>query len=305
MAKTYYYTVEGEIIGEHTLGQSRLDYLTDGLGSVVATVDQTVTVKSTARYKPYGADLATTGTQPAFGFTGNTGSRRTGRPHMDLYNQSRHLGTAEGRWTTVDELFPSESAYVYVADSPTSWIDPSGMQLCPPILGSDLLVEEPSTANPPRWWPKPIRPWGWTGSTVDAGPVILSPKPALADPPTPRQKPVFTPDPGRDRSKDRCKDLQYRYHRVCPKRSGAAPDSFYQACDARYDSCQLLWMKANAWCSCFALLSATFRACPKESDAKSRAEHARQQFVADAYCNECHDILNEKGCFSHSIGSWA
>jgi len=85
MPVTNYYTVQGEIIGEHTAGQSRLDYLTDGLGSVIATVDQTLTVKSTARYKPYGADLETTATQPAFGCVGKPGFRRTGRPHAYLY----------------------------------------------------------------------------------------------------------------------------------------------------------------------------------------------------------------------------
>jgi hypothetical protein len=49
MAVTYY-TVNGEIIGEHTAGSSRLDYLPDALGSVIATVDQTLTLQSTARY---------------------------------------------------------------------------------------------------------------------------------------------------------------------------------------------------------------------------------------------------------------
>jgi hypothetical protein len=40
MPTTYFYTVDSEIIGEHTAGQSRIDYLTDALGSIVATVDQ-------------------------------------------------------------------------------------------------------------------------------------------------------------------------------------------------------------------------------------------------------------------------
>ena len=52
-----YYTVNGEIIAEHSSGQSRLDYVTDDPGNLVSTVDQTLTVQSTARYKPYGAVL--------------------------------------------------------------------------------------------------------------------------------------------------------------------------------------------------------------------------------------------------------
>jgi len=127
MAVTNYYTVNGEIIGEHTVGQSRLDYLTDALGSVVATVDQTLTTKSAARYKPYGADLATTGTQASFGWVGCPGYRRTGRPHSDIYIRRRHPGTLEGRWTTVDPIWPFESAYIYVASEPISFADPTGL----------------------------------------------------------------------------------------------------------------------------------------------------------------------------------
>lgn len=138
MAVTNYYTVNGEIIGEHTTGQSRLDYLCDALGSVVTTVDQTQTVKSTATYKPYGADLATTGPQPSFGWVGSLGYRRTGRPHADLYNRARVVGSAEGRWTTVDPLWPWQSAYAYVESSPTSRVDPSGYT--PSIDNSQIHV---------------------------------------------------------------------------------------------------------------------------------------------------------------------
>ena len=93
---------------------------------MTGTVDQTPTVKSTARFKPYGAELATTGTTPSYGYTGNTGSRRTTRPHTDIYNQARHLGTIEGRWTTADPLWPWESSYTYVNSQPTTRSDPSG-----------------------------------------------------------------------------------------------------------------------------------------------------------------------------------
>jgi len=87
MPTTNYYTVNGEIIGEHTTGQSGLDYVPDGLGSVVATVDQNLTAQSTARYKPSGAILASTGPQPAFGWIGTLGSRTSATPHADFYNR--------------------------------------------------------------------------------------------------------------------------------------------------------------------------------------------------------------------------
>ena len=140
MPTTYYYTVNNEIIAEHTLGQSRLDYVTDALGSVIATVDQTLTVQSTARYKPYGATLASTGNDLTFGYTGSTGSRTTGLPHTDLYNRNRHVGSVEGRWTTVDTLWPDEAAYSFVTANPTTLTDPSGLQASGLMVSGDIRL---------------------------------------------------------------------------------------------------------------------------------------------------------------------
>jgi len=153
MATTYYYTVNRKIIGEHTTGQSRLDYIPDALGSVIATMDQTLTVKSTARFKPYGADLATTGTTPYYGFAGNIGSRRTSRPHTDLYNRARHIGSVEGRWTSVDPLWPLTRAYEYAKSRPADRIDPSGLNVCPPSHSY------PNPGPPPLGTPTCGEPW--------------------------------------------------------------------------------------------------------------------------------------------------
>ena len=150
MGTTYYYTVNDEIMGEHTLGQSRLDYVTDALGSVIATVDQTLTVQSTARYKPFGANLATSGTQVKFGWAGSRGYRQTGLPHSDIYVRARHLGTIEGRWTSADPVWPRQLAYEYGNSNPTLLTDPSGLQVCLP--------------NSPAFWEKiisPKKPKGW------------------------------------------------------------------------------------------------------------------------------------------------
>ena len=128
MPVTNYYSVNGVIIAEHTSGQSRLDYVTDALGSVIATVDQTLTVKSTARYKPYGAVLSETGTQPMYGWVGAPGYRRTGLPHTDIYVRKRHPSTVEGRWTTPDLLWPYSEAYLYALANPSTLTDPSGLE---------------------------------------------------------------------------------------------------------------------------------------------------------------------------------
>ena len=131
MGTTYYYTANNEMIGEHTLGQSRIDYLTDSLGSIVTTVDQSLTVVSTARYKPYGADLATTGTMPSFGYVGSPGYRRTKLPYSDLYVRARTYATVEGRFTTqvgIEEMLAGEHPYGYAVNNPTTLADPGGLK---------------------------------------------------------------------------------------------------------------------------------------------------------------------------------
>ena len=153
MGTTYYYTVNDIIIGEHTLGQNRLDYVTDALGSVVATIDQNLAVQSTTRYKPFGADLATTGTQPMFGYNGNRGYRRTGLPHADLYVRARHLGTVDSRWTTLDPIWPRSAAYGYVGGKPTRFIDRNGLR------GSMPGAQLPPSGPPPAGSPTCGEPW--------------------------------------------------------------------------------------------------------------------------------------------------
>jgi hypothetical protein len=75
MPTTYYHTVAGRILGETTSGV-RTDYLTDALGSVTATVDASQNVINTYRYKPYGEQLAKTGSgaDPRFRWVGAFGT---------------------------------------------------------------------------------------------------------------------------------------------------------------------------------------------------------------------------------------
>src|SRR5580700_2929376 len=99
MPVTNYHTVDGEIIGETTAGSPRVDYLTDALGSVTATVNQSAQVVNTYRYKPFGAQLAKTGTgsDPAFGWVGEYGYRPTTNKFSDFYVVFRHYDATGGR----------------------------------------------------------------------------------------------------------------------------------------------------------------------------------------------------------------
>src|SRR5205085_8384152 len=110
MAVTNFYSMNGKIIGQKTAGGSRVDYLTDALGSVVATVNQSAQVVNTYRYKPYGAQLAKTGAgaDPAFQWAGQHGYRTTAKKWSDVYVRARHYDSVSGRWNSIDPLWPKQ-----------------------------------------------------------------------------------------------------------------------------------------------------------------------------------------------------
>src|SRR5215212_59197 len=115
MPTTNYYSINGELIGEKVGTGARTDYLTDALGSVTATLNQSGAVVNTYRYKPYGAQLAKTGAgaDPAFRWVGNQGYRQTGKKYSDVYIRARHYGEREGRWPNRDPYGPIFIGYTY------------------------------------------------------------------------------------------------------------------------------------------------------------------------------------------------
>src|SRR5258708_21759258 len=132
MPVTNYYTVNGEIIGEKTTGGQRVDYLTDALGSVTGTLNQSAQVVNTYRYKPYGAQLAKTGVgaDPANRWMGSQGYRQTGKKYSDVYVRARHYDSQSARWTTVDPIrrFVHDSdPYLYVNQNPILSYTASGL----------------------------------------------------------------------------------------------------------------------------------------------------------------------------------
>jgi RHS repeat-associated protein len=127
MAVTNFDTINGQIVSEHT-GSTQLDYLTDALGSVTGVCDQTGGVVGTAKYKPYGATLATSGTQASFGWVGGLGYRPTGIQNAEFSARARGYSDVDARWTSVDSFYPFEPAYCYVTSNPVSITDPTGDQ---------------------------------------------------------------------------------------------------------------------------------------------------------------------------------
>lgn len=130
MPVTNYYTVNGEIIGEQTTGQERIDYLTDPLGNVTATIDQNAKVLNRYTYKPFGEVLSKTGTapDPKFLWVGAHGYRQTGKKYAEVYIRARSYDTRTGRWTSRDPLWPRQPGYIYAASSPVVFSDPSGRE---------------------------------------------------------------------------------------------------------------------------------------------------------------------------------
>jgi RHS repeat-associated protein len=192
MAVTNYYTVNGEIIGERTAGSARVDYLTDALGSITATVNSSAQVVNTYRYKPYGAQLAKTGPgpDPAFQWVGNQGYGPTTRRFSEYYLRGRHTDIATGRFPSRDPigLLGGINPYAYAGGEPTDLGDPSG-------LGPPVLPPPP----PPIIRPAPKIPGIPRGARLPAPPEIPSnriPVPDFRQPmefpaPCPYVRPAF------------------------------------------------------------------------------------------------------------------
>ena len=130
---TNYLLVNGMKIAQIKDGV-RTDYLTDALGSVTATKNQSQQIVNTYRYKPYGKLLAKTGLgdDPRYLWTGNTGSRVTQTRNVNQYNVARHYANVSASWTSVDPLWPKEWAYGYVYGSPINALDSTGHSPCGP-----------------------------------------------------------------------------------------------------------------------------------------------------------------------------
>lgn len=126
MPVTNYDTVNGEIIAEYTNGV-QLNYLKDALGSVTAWVDQSCTIVASARYKPYGDILVSSGSLGRFTWVGTLGYRTTGLSVANYYVRARLYAAQQGFWNTVDPLWPRERAYDYAPANPVSNTDQSGL----------------------------------------------------------------------------------------------------------------------------------------------------------------------------------
>ena len=123
--KKRFYTMNSQMMAYDEGGVTK-DFLTDHLGSITAEINQSQTRTYDTRYSAYGRNNWSTGTGCGFGWVGSYGYRETGLFHMSHYVRARHYSYLTGGWSTVDPLWPNESAYGYVGGTSTYSVDPSG-----------------------------------------------------------------------------------------------------------------------------------------------------------------------------------
>jgi RHS repeat-associated protein len=102
--------------------------LGDALGSRRGVTNLAGTLTGTADYDTFGAVRGSTGTGSLFGYTGEQFDAETGYTYL----RARYLNPALCRFTSADTVQPNApgtqgyNLYAYVANNPTTWVDPSG-----------------------------------------------------------------------------------------------------------------------------------------------------------------------------------
>ena len=138
-SSTHYYTLAGRLIGELTAnpGQNTNIFLTDALGSVIATFSNVVgsaAVLANQVYGPYGTERYKSGPMPTYttkGFTGQYADAVTG---LDYYN-ARYYDPVAGVFLAADTVqgnMQGMNPYGYVNGNPETNTDPTGRYYAPP-----------------------------------------------------------------------------------------------------------------------------------------------------------------------------
>ncbi len=150
-----YHSLNGRIRSQVHSDGRKVPLLPDALGTVVATQSGT-SAGRTYRSTPYGSTLQETGVnvRPRNEWVGSLGYRRTDMKHAEQHVRARHYSSTDGRWSTVDQLWPFCQAFVYAVGSPTKYVDPQGLQVQAPPGGPPITFP----AQPPTIVPNPSAP---------------------------------------------------------------------------------------------------------------------------------------------------
>lgn len=149
MATVRYTVVNGQVVAEKR-GGVRKFYASDVLGSTVALYDGAQAKTDTFTYWPYGETRTRTGsTATKYKYGGTLGCREQADGGVSM--RARVHQPKDGRWMTVDRLWPRELAFGFVLGNPTTFVDPSGLNAMPT---SGVRMMPPDPGGPP---PGPIR----------------------------------------------------------------------------------------------------------------------------------------------------
>jgi len=159
----YYYSLGGRLLGALDNTGKTSFYLTDALGSVLASfnnVANSAALKGNQVYGPYGNPRDFQGTiNTAKGFTGQYSDSVSG---LDYYN-SRYYDQVAGVFLSADTVpgnGSGENPYGYVGGDPETYTDPSGQMPCA------------GPGGPCSW---PTTPSGGTGSAASAAVNYVAP----------------------------------------------------------------------------------------------------------------------------------
>src|SRR5206468_10514602 len=135
-------------------GAATLYYHNDALGSTRLMSDSNKNLVFSDNYQPFGQDNTTPKGFETYKFTGKPVSQTTGL----YYYGARWYDPTIGRFISQDPYAgrlsnpQSLNPYIYVFDTPTSFIDPTGMDACgwdPSTWGGCLNNDWQGTVN---WW---------------------------------------------------------------------------------------------------------------------------------------------------------
>ncbi len=124
--------------------------LTDNLGSILYTVDNTGNPISGATYQPFGAQTITAPapfTQP-FGYTGAYTQPATGLIHLS----ARYYDPTLGRFTQQDPSGQDNNPYTYAGNGPINKTDPSGLHPGSCYYDPSLYCPEPEPNSDGSSW---------------------------------------------------------------------------------------------------------------------------------------------------------
>lgn len=106
-----------------------------GLGSIRGWSNSSGTVVSSAAYDAFGSVASATGSPGQFRFTGEQWDAGTGLEYL----RARQYDPTVGRFVSADSVQPNApgtqgwNLYAYVANNPTTWVDPTGHATWPPL----------------------------------------------------------------------------------------------------------------------------------------------------------------------------